>query len=636
MLSNTSIQKKMNYLILMVTASVISATIFIFLAMSHIESNYNYLHKNSMLGALKTLKIEKNLNYVSRTTRDIMLGGDYNKNITKLNDSIENIRNLFSSLESIMAHDSSLSMIKEAKTSTMLFLDNSYSMMKSLKSEDIQNSKESIYKKYKNDLTPFANASRTAFKKLVKYKANELDKNSIALADDLNFYKMLVLVAGLIVAVVVFLIATMIRKSITGGIGEFSTLISYAAKGDFTHKDGSTHDVNTELGILGNELSKLLGHIENLMNEINTTITDASKGVFTHQISSEGMDGEFVQAINSVEKSINFMKEQSLKTARDTFNAQLSTKSINVTESLSLIIDNLRDNIGSLKEVTKATKSASDLASDSRENINNIVNELGQLSEQVSTNNHSISELANQTSDITSVIELIADIADQTNLLALNAAIEAARAGEHGRGFAVVADEVRKLAERTHKATGEISVSIKSLQQDMNEIQESSATMKTTVAGSSEKITNFEETLVELSENSGEIVNYSYEMENSIFIVLAKLDHILYKSRVYNSIMSLDNLPPYTTHECSLGQWYDNEGKERFYQTSSFSKITSPHTIIHNNANTNLKYLNEDNARSSTLRNADEIINNFDKMEDASGELFLLLDNMLAESKTKS
>ena len=632
MFQNMSIKNKMNYLIIIATLSIFAATIFVFISMSNIESKYEYLHKNSMIAGLKTLEIEKNLNYVSRTTRDIMLGGDYAKDMQKLNKAVREIDTYFNALEVLMKNNASLKILKEAKQSTMLFLNESVKMMQQLTPQQIKNDTAQIYAQYKKNLTPSANASRNSFKKLVAIKKAELTDSSQALANEIIFYKYLVLIAGILIGTLVLIIASMIRISITKGIENFTNLISFSAKGDFSHECNNCNS-ETELGIMGVELAKLLKQVKMLISEINKTITDASQGVFEHQITHTGMDGEFVNAIENVSKSISFMKEQNIKVKHDAFNSKISVKSVNVSESLSLIQEDLQTNIENLKNITSATKSAAELANNSRENITEVVGGLDELSQQVTHNNLSISELASQTNNITSVIELISDIADQTNLLALNAAIEAARAGEHGRGFAVVADEVRKLAERTHKATGEISVSIKSLQQEMNDIQVSSQSMQETVEISTQKISNFEETLINLSTSSNEIVNYSYQMENNVFVVLAKIDHILFKSRAYNSILTLkQTLQKSNPHQCRLGLWYDGEGKKRFEKTHSYAKIAPPHTIVHTNANKNLSYLNED-AYNTVLSNTKTILENFEEMESASEELFAHMDTMLIESK---
>ncbi len=144
------------------------------------------------------------------------------------------------------------------------------------------------------------------------------------------------------------------------------------------------------------------------------------------------------------------------------------------------------------------------------------INSISQDEQHISSQMH---DLAEQTTQIRSVLDMIKDIADQTNLLALNAAIEAARAGEHGRGFAVVADEVRKLAERTQKSLSEIDVTISVVVQSVSSASEN-------IKENSQKVVNLNEDAIKISSmanetkektaKSLEITNVAYEKALSI------------------------------------------------------------------------------------------------------------------------
>jgi len=124
-------------------------------------------------------------------------------------------------------------------------------------------------------------------------------------------------------------------------------------------------------------------------------------------------------------------------------------------------------------------------------------------SERQNELSHKVNSLSEQARSIREILGMIGEIADQTNLLALNAAIEAARAGEHGRGFAVVADEVRKLAERTQKSLLEISANVNVITQSVNDITEQTRLSTDEMLGSSqlarELIDRVEDTKAKLS-----------------------------------------------------------------------------------------------------------------------------------------
>ncbi|MEE9404590.1 MAG: methyl-accepting chemotaxis protein, partial [Algisphaera sp.] len=249
------------------------------------------------------------------------------------------------------------------------------------------------------------------------------------------------LIWAVVLAGLLSTLAWMMSKALVKPIRDLTARLQDIAQddADLTQKvDESRRD---ELGELGHWFNVFVGRIHDTIAQVTTVSVEVLSTA-----------NDIAQTTNTMASGLEEQGNQTTQVAAG------------VEEMSATVLEVARRSA----EASEAANSAGERAGEGGDVVKRTVLTIGAIADMVNDSGSAVGQLGCRAEEIGQVINVINDIADQTNLLALNAAIEAARAGEHGRGFAVVADEVRKLAERTTHATEEVSQSIKAIQAETN------------------------------------------------------------------------------------------------------------------------------------------------------------------------
>ncbi|MCK8045020.1 methyl-accepting chemotaxis protein [Shewanella sp. 1CM18E] len=443
-LASLSIKRKLMAVMLVFGMAACAILVDVVYSTQDVEQRFDEYDQAAVNSQKYLLSINRDMNYVSRLSRSIMLGDDFAKNYGLLETRIQDIYSHFEGLDlaiNAINNQAERQNIRQradlSQQATEAFLEDGRQRMLALKSVDrTPEVLQVAWVEYSKGASPFANEARRTFRDLTDAEQVLRTHIQAEALDALASMRMQLFAITFFAFSLGGLILFFVSRAILSSIESMKqSIVTIQADSDLTRRIDITS--KDELGQLSRSFNLMLDKFQTSLlsvAETSSSLADSSRGM----------------AVTTADAAI------SVQTQRD---------------ELEMVATAMNEMTATVVEVAKNANDAADAAvqTDTQSQaglqvVNNTVQAIEGLAVGIERAAQVVKELEDDSNQIGSILDVIKGIAEQTNLLALNAAIEAARAGEQGRGFAVVADEVRTLASRTQESTEEIQRMIEKLQ----------------------------------------------------------------------------------------------------------------------------------------------------------------------------
>ena len=378
-----------------------------------------------------------NINVVARALRNAIILEDdqlVQQELDRIPEAIRIVTDNIDKLEKTVSSDKGKQLLNELKGKRVAYRDDLTKAMQLIK----EGKKKEAGLYLVHTLRKTQSAYFVATAELIKYQSQLMDESGKDAASKARQAQKLILALILLAMFFSVGVSLFVVRSISGALSEGVDVANRLATGDLTAS--VTIRSTDEIGTLMTAMDNMVKSLRLLIGKIKYAADNMASG--SEQLSA------------SAEEISRGMNEQ---TSRST---QIAT----AAEQMSQTVVDVAKNTSNIAQISTQ---AFDHAKDGEGVVKRSVDEVQAIASTVAESSQVMKRLGESSGQIGDIVGVINDIADQTNLLALNAAIEAARAGEQGRGFAVVADEVRKLAERTTQATSQINSMISSIQSEV-------------------------------------------------------------------------------------------------------------------------------------------------------------------------